>query len=112
MLVFAGAVKWSINARSLRWTLPPLAILIGRRVSEKLAAPWRGTLALLDSFVASRDSVEVPMSAWLSTVSPPRGSGFQSDARGPSPYALGPVPPERCRRGRIGGASAARAVGE
>ena len=53
------------------------------------------TLGVLPSIVESRETVELHMRSWLSTMNKERGAGFYSTVWGPLPFAFGPVPAER-----------------
>jgi hypothetical protein len=50
---------------------------------------------VLPAFIASNESVELPLRSWATTISSELGAGFYSSSIGPVPYAVGPVPNER-----------------
>jgi 4-amino-4-deoxy-L-arabinose transferase-like glycosyltransferase len=54
------------------------------------------------AFVASRDSIQIPMRLGITTVQSELGTGFYSSDLGPLPFAIGPVPPERYELIRLG----------
>jgi 4-amino-4-deoxy-L-arabinose transferase-like glycosyltransferase len=57
---------------------------------------------VLPSFIASSESVELPLRTWATTISSDLGAGFYSSSTGPVPYAIGPVPSERYSIIRLG----------
>jgi 4-amino-4-deoxy-L-arabinose transferase-like glycosyltransferase len=58
--------------------------------------------AVLPSFIASKEDVELPLKSWATTISFDLGAGFYASSWGPIPYAIGPVPSERYSIIRLG----------
>lgn len=74
---------------------PPLA------PGDLMAEPFNNT-NVLEGLLPPRacalwTSVESQPCRWLSTMNGATGAGFYASVIGPLPFALGPVPPERCR---------------
>jgi hypothetical protein len=57
---------------------------------------------VLPAFIASSESVELPLRTWATTISFDLGAGFYASTWGPVPYAIGPVPSERYSIIRLG----------
>jgi hypothetical protein len=57
---------------------------------------------ILPSFIASQQTLELPLKSWATTISSQLGAGFYSSNWGPLPYAIGPVPAERYSIIRLG----------
>jgi hypothetical protein len=57
---------------------------------------------VLPSFIASRETVEVPLKIWATTISSDVGAGFYSSYWGPLPYVIGPVSAEPYSIVRLG----------
>jgi hypothetical protein len=81
----------SLGARAVDWVHPDLA------PGDYLVVPhnnvWVKTIDW--KYLATVDTVEVPMHSGASTISWELGAGFYDYFWGPLPYAIGPAPAER-----------------